>query len=119
MKQKTIKYTDLSKNQLQVLKDLYIQNKVECKSHKDLKDFVQEIITHQINDTIGEEEEVEAWTEMSNFYGNEFESIVLEIQQKYAEKDRLENFEEDTQARRVELLEKNSFENEKKDMWDD
>ena len=118
MKKKSIKYTDLSKKQLQLLKDLYIQKKVECMSHKDLKDFVQEIISHQINDTIGKEEEMEAWTEMSNFYGNEFEFIVLEIQQKYAEKDRLETFE-DTQEHRLELLEKNSFEKEKKDMWDD
>ena len=88
-------------------------------SHKDLKDFVLEIISHQINNTIGKEEEMEAWTEMSNFYGDQFESIILEIQQKYADKERLENFEEDTQERRLELLEKNSFEKAKKDMWDD
>ena len=62
---------------------------------------------------------MEAWTEMSNFYGDQFESIILEIQQKYADKERLENFEEDTQERRLELLEKNSFEKAKKDMWDD
>ena len=48
MKKKSITYTDLSKKQLQHLKELYIQKKVECMSHKELKEFVLEIISHQI-----------------------------------------------------------------------
>ena len=36
MKKKSITYTDLSKKQLQHLKELYIQKKVECMSHKEL-----------------------------------------------------------------------------------
>ena len=119
MKKKSITYADLSKKQLQHLKELYIQKKVECMSHQDLKEFVQEIISHQINDTIGKEEEMEAWIEMSNFYGDQFEIIVDEIQQKYAKNESLQNFEEDTQEHRLELLEKNSIEKEKEDMWDD
>ena len=119
MKNKSISYADLSKKQLQHLKELYIQKKVECMSHKDLKEFVQEIISHQINDTIGKEEEMEAWIEMSNFYGDQFEIIVDEIQQKYANNESLQNFEENTQEHRLELLEKNSIEEKKKDMWDD
>ena len=79
MKKKSITYTDLSKKQLRHLKELYIQKKVECMSHKELKEFVLEIISHQINDTIGKEEEMEAWVEMSNFYGDQFEIIILEI----------------------------------------
>ena len=66
MKNKTLKYSDLSKKQIQYLKEQYIQNKVESMSHQDLK-FVHEIISHQINDTIGKEEEMEAWIEMSSF----------------------------------------------------
>ena len=119
MKKKSITYADLSKKQLQHLKELYIQKKVECMSHKDLTEFVQEIISHQINDTIGKEEEMEAWIEMSNFYGDQFEIIVDEIQQKYANNESLKIFEEDSQEHRVELLEKNSLEKAKKDMWDD
>ena len=119
MKKKSITYTDLSKKQLQNLKELYIQKKVECMSHKELKEFALEIISHQINDTIGKEEEMEAWTEMSTFYKDQFESIVLEIKQKYANKESLENFEEDTKEHRLELLEKNSIEKAKQDMWDD
>ena len=119
MKKKSITFADLSKKQLQHLKELYIQKKVECMSHKELKEFVQQIISHQINDTIGKEEEMEAWIEMSNFYGDQFEIIIDEIKRKYANNEDLKNFEEDTQEHRLELLEKNSIEKEKEDMWDD
>ena len=119
MKKKSITYAELSKKQLQHLKELYIQKKVDCMSHKDLTEFVQEIISHQINNTIGKEEEIEAWREMSNFYGDQFEVIVHEIKQKYANNESLQNFEEDTQEHRLELLKKNCIEKEKQDMWDD
>ena len=119
MKKKSITYTDLSKKQLQHLKELYIQKKVECMSHKELKEFVLEIISHQINDTIGQEEEMEAWKEMSNFYGNEFEIVIHEIQKKYTKNESLQNFEEDSKEHRLELLEKNNIEQSKQDMWDD
>ena len=119
MKKKSITYADLTKKQLEHLKELYIQKKVECMSHKELKEFVLEIISHQINDTIGKEEEMEAWREMSSFFGEQFEFVTLEIQQKYASNESLQNFQEDTQEHRLELLEKNNLEKEKQDMWDD
>ena len=119
MKKQSITYSDLSKKQLEHLKELYIQKKVECMSNKELKEFVLEIISHQINDTIGQEEEMEAWREISNFYGDQFEIIILEIQQKYANNESLQNFKEDSQEHRLELLQKNSIEKEKEDMWDD
>ncbi len=119
MKKKSITYADLSKKQLQHLKEQYIQKKVEYMSNKELKEFVLEVISHQINNTIGHEEEMEAWREISNFYGDQFEIIILEIQQKYKNNQNLKNFEEDTQEHRLELLQKNSIEKEKEDMWDD
>ena len=119
MKKKKIIYTDLSKKQLQYLKELYIQNKVECMTLKELKEFVQEIISHQINDTIGKEEEMEAWKEISSFYGDQLDNIILEIQQKYKPNEELQTFEDDTPAYRSELLEKNNIEKSKQDMWDD
>ena len=119
MKKKSITYADLTKKQLQHLKDLYVQKKIESMSYKELKEFVMDIISHQINDTIGHEEEMEAWKEMSNFYKDQFEVIIREIQQKYENNESLENFEENTQEHRLELLEKNSIEKAKKDMWND
>lgn len=119
MKKKSLTYSDLSKKQLQHLKELYIQKKVGDMSNKELKEFVQDVISHQINETIGKEEEMEAWNEMSSFFGEQFEIIVLEIQQKYSNNETPQNIEEDTQKHRLELLEKNNIENNRQDMWDD
>ena len=119
MKKKSIIYSDLSKKQLENLKELYIQKKVESMSHQELKQYVQEIISHQINDTIGKEEEMEAWREMSDFFGEQFEITILEIQTKYIEDENALKTEIDSQKQRIELLERNNLDQEKKDMWDD
>ena len=119
MKKKSFIYSDLSKKQLEKLKDLYIHKKVESMSHQELKQYVLEIISHQINDTIGKEEEMEAWREMSDFFGEQFEINILEIQKKYIEDEKVLQKEIDPQKQRIELLEKNNLDQEKKDMWDD
>ena len=119
MKKKSIVYSDLSKKQLENLKELYIQKKVESMSHQELKEYVLEIISHQINDTIGKEEEMEAWKEMSDFFGEQFEIIILEIQSKYIDDKNVLETEIDPQKQRIELLERNIFDQEKADMWDD
>ena len=119
MKKKHIIYSDLSKKQLENLKELYIQKKVESMSNQDLKKYVLEIISHQINDTIGKEEEMEAWKEMSDFFGEKFEILILEIQKKYMDDKNILEKELDPRQQRIELLEMNNLEQEKKDMWDD
>ena len=119
MKKKSFTYADLNKKQLEHLKEIYIQKKVECMSDKELKEFVLEIISHQINDTIGKEEEMEAWREMSSFYGDQFEFLISEIQKKYVNNESLQNIEENTQEHRLKLLETNNIEKSKQDMWDD
>jgi len=119
MKKKSIIYSDLSRKQLENLKELYIQKKVESMSHQELKKYVLEIISHQINDTIGKEEEMEAWREMSDFFGEQFEIIILEIQTKYIDDQNVLEKEIDPQKERIELLEKNNLDQQKTDMWDD
>ena len=119
MKKKTFIYSDLSKKQLENLKELYIQKKVESMSHQELKQYVLEIISHQINDTIGKEEEMEAWREMSDFFGEKFEINILEIQAKYIDDKNVTEKEIDSQSKRIELLGRNNLDQEKKDMWDD
>ena len=119
MKKKLISYSDLSKIQLQCLKERYVQEKVNGMSHKELKEFVLEIISHQINETIGKEEEIEAWSEMSAYFKDQFEKIILEIQKKYSDNDISQKPESNNQKERVELLERNNLDNEKKDMWND
>ena len=119
MKKKSFIYSDLSKKQLENLKEFYIQKKVESMSHQELKQYVLEIISHQINDTIDKEEEMEAWREMSEFFGEQFEIIILEIQTKYSDEKNLIDTEIDPQKQRLELLERNNLDKEKKDMWND
>jgi len=119
MKKKSFIYSDLSKKQLENLKELYIKKKVESMSHKELKEYVLEIISHQINDTIGREEEMEAWKEMSDFFGEQFEINILEIQTKYTDDENVIETEINSQKQRIELLERNNLDQEKKDMWDD
>ena len=119
MKKKSIIYSDLSKKQLETLKELYIQKKVESMSYQELKQYVLEIISHQINDTIGKEEEMEAWREMSDFFGEQFEINILEIQTKSIDDKNVIETEIDSQKQRIELLERNNLDQEKKDMWND
>ena len=119
MKKKSIIFSDLSKKQLENLKELYIKKKVESMSHKELKQYVLEIISHQIKDTICKEEEIEAWKEMSDFFGEQFETIILEIQTKYIDDKKSIETEVDPQKQRLELLERNNLDQDKKDMWDD
>ena len=108
MKKKSIIYSDLSKKQLENLKELYIQKKVESMSYQELKQYVLEIISHQINDTIGKEEEMEAWREMSDFFGEQFEINILEIQTKSIDDTNVIETEIDSQKQRIELLERNN-----------
>ena len=119
MKKKSFIYSDLSKKQLEKLKELYVQKKVESMSHQDLKRYVLEIISHQINDTIDKEEEMEAWEEMSDFFGEQFEIVIKEIKTKFIDEKNVLETEINSQEQRIELLQKNNLDQEKKDMWND
>ena len=88
-------------------------------SHKELKEYVRDIISHQVNDTIDKEEEMEAWREMSDFFGEQFEIVIQEIQIKYIDDNTVFETEIDSQNQRIKLLERNNVDQEKKDMWDD
>ena len=88
-------------------------------SQQELKQSVLETISYQINDTIGKEEEMEAWQEMSIFFGEQFEVIILEMQKKYNDDKNLSENEIDHQKQRLEFLERNNLNQEKRDMWND
>ena len=119
MKKKLIIYSDLTKKQLENLKELYVQKKIESMSHQALKEYVQDIISHQVNDTIDKEEEMEAWREISDFFGEQFEKVVIEIQTKFIDDKNVLETETDSQKERIKLLEKSNLDKEKRDMWDD
>ena len=119
MKKKSFIYSDLSKKQLENLKEFYAQKKVESMSQCELKEFVLGIISHQVTDTIDKEEEMEAWREISEFFGEQLETIILEIKRKYMDDKNILETEINPEKQRLELLERNNLDQGKEDMWND
>tara|TARA_B100000212_G_scaffold308384_1_gene258106 strand:+ start:199 stop:549 length:351 start_codon:yes stop_codon:yes gene_type:complete len=116
MTKKKINYSDLSGKELEQLKDMYIDLKVKSMNNNDLKDFAIENISLQIKNTIGKDEELEAWNEMEEFFKDEFIKIIQNIQfkmrSKYGESTSL-NIEE------KQSLNETIDEDKKHDMWED
>ena len=116
MAKKKINYSDLSKKELELLKDIYVDLKVKSMNINDLKGFAFEHISLQIKNTIGNEEELEAWQEMEEFFKDEFFNTIQDIQIKLRYKnDELNNLniEEKKPAN------ENKGEDKKLDMWED
>ncbi len=79
MAKKEINYTDLSSSELELLKDTYIGLKVKSMNNNDLIDFAIENISLQIKNTVGNDEELEAWQEMKEFFQDEFDNKIKDI----------------------------------------
>ena len=119
MKKNSIDYSDLSKKELEYLKELFISEKVSKMSNKQLKDYVTDSISCQIKNTIGDEEESEAWTDMRNFFGENFEMIIITMKKKFQEKNE-NSIKEINNLDKTDLkIEFNKKESDKVDMWED
>ena len=116
MAKKKFNYSDLSSKELELLKDIYIDQKVKSMNNNDLKHFAIENISLQIKNTIGNDEELEAWQEMEDFFKDEFVNTIQDIQSKlgskYGERTNL-NIEEKP------LSIEDKGEDKKHDMWED
>tara|TARA_Y100001978_G_scaffold82380_1_gene73802 strand:+ start:345 stop:695 length:351 start_codon:yes stop_codon:yes gene_type:complete len=116
MAKKQINYSDLSNKELELLKNKYIDLKVKSMNFDDLKEFVTENISLQIKNTIGNDEELEAWQEMEKFFKDEFENIILNIQIKT----RQTNLERtNLNIGGIKLNPEDKGEEKKLDMWED
>ena len=116
MAKKEINYSDLSSKELELLKDTYINLKVKSMTNNDLKDFAYENISLQIKNTIGNEEELEAWQEMEKFFKDEFENTIYTIQKNMSSKNGdLTNL--NIEGKKYES--ENDGEDKKIDMWED
>ena len=62
---------------------------------------------------------MEAWEEMSDFFGEQFEIVIQEIKTKFIDEKNVLETEIDSQEQRIELLQNNNLDQEKKDMWND
>ena len=116
MAKKKINYSDLSNKELELLKDIYIDLKVKSMNINELKDFAFENISLQIKNTIGNDEELEAWQEMEGFFKDEFLNTIQDVQIKMRSKnDELTdlNIEENK------LATESTGEEKKLDMWED
>ena len=116
MAKKKINYSDLSSIELELLKDIYIDLKVKSMDTNDLKVFAIENISLQIKSTIGNDEEMEAWQEMEEFFKDEFENTIQEIQMKMNSKN---DERTNSNIEKIKLDTRDKNEDKKFDMWED
>ena len=120
MTQEEISYKDLSKWELEKLKDFYVTSRLTDMSETDLRLFVKLVIEDQIKGTVGNEEEREAWNEMKDYFQEDFQDKIKGIQSQSIGKDKdSSDFEKSELDIRKEVLEKRKQEkdHENKDMW--
>ena len=112
-------YKDLSKTELDNLKDIYISSKVDSMSESDLREFVREIITDQVKGTVGNAEEKEAWKEIKDHFSEDLSKKILEVKHKCSKNRQVElkSQEEIEFNRRLGLLKRQEEEKTSKDMW--
>lgn len=114
-----ITYKELSGRQLESLKEIYIESRITSMNEDDLRKFVKAIISDQINGTVGNQEEREAWKEMKEHFGEGFEKILKEVLNTNSPSDESISPEQIELERRLDLLEKrkNESSNVNEDMW--
>ena len=119
MKKNKFNYTDFSKKELEILKEYYITEKVKSMNESELRQFANEIFSHQVKNTIGDEEEKEAWEEIENFFSDNFEFILEGIKKKFEATKQDCIVESKKATSNVTELNTNEIKNEKIDMWID
>ena len=119
MKKNKFYYSDFSKKELESLKEYYITEKVKSMNESELRQFANEIFSHQVKNTIGDEEEKEAWEEIENFFSDNFEFILEGIKKKFEATKQDHIVESKTGRFNVRELDTDDIKNEKIDMWMD
>ena len=119
MKKNKINYSDFSKKALESLKEHYITEKVKSMNESELRQFANEIFSHQVKNTIGDEEEKEAWEEIENFFSDNFEFILEGIKKNFEATKQDCIVESKKGTSNVMELNTDKIKNEKIDMWMD
>ena len=111
-------YKDLSENELDALKDMYISSRINIMTESDLREFAKEIFIDQIKGTVGNEEEKEAWKEIKEHFSDDLSKKILEVKEKYNKRYKEQKSPEEIEFdRRLGLLKKQKEEPSSKDMW--
>ncbi len=119
MKKNKFSYSDFSKQELESLKEYYIAEKINSMNESELRKFVYENISHQIKNTIGEEEEQEAWEEIKNFFDDKFDNILEETKKKCVVANQQWDNEPKKNISYINEKKTDEIKNEKIDMWVD
>ena len=114
-----INYKDLTDNELDYLKDMYISSRLNSMSEDDLRVFVREIIIDQIKGTVGNAEEKEAWQEIKEHFSEDLSKKILEVKEICNKNNKInkKSPEEIEFDRRLGLLKQQQEEQPSKDMW--
>ena len=118
-KMEELNYKDLSENELDTLKDMYISSRVNAMTESDLRKFVKEIIIDQVKGTVGNAEEKEAWEDIKDHFSEDLSKKILEVKEKCTKNPKVEqkSQEEIEFDRRLGLLKQQKDEESSKDMW--
>ncbi len=121
MTNEDINYKDLTKEQLNKLKDIYIESRINAMSESDLRKFAKEIFDLQIRGTVGNEEEREVWKEMKEHFEDNFETKIKDAIKVNGIKEVNISPEQLDFAERLDILEKRkkAESQQRKDMWDE
>ena len=119
MKKKKFSYSELSKKELEDLKEYYITEKIKSMNESELREFAYEIVSHQVKNTIGHEEEKEAWEEIESFFSENFESILEGIKKKFRGTNQECEIKSTTNLTHAQKKDNDEIKNEKIDMWID
>jgi len=112
-------YKDLSENELDTLKDMYISSRVNTMTESELRTFAKEIIIDQIKGTVGNAEEKEAWEEIKDHFSEDLSRRILEVKEICNKNHKADqkNPEEIEFDKRLGLLKQQQEEHSCKDMW--
>ncbi len=119
MKNEEISFKDLTKVQLEVFKEIYINSRVDSMTEQELRKFAKEVLDLQVRGTVGNEEEKEIWTEMKDYFGQDFEVKIKEVLDIKGGKDIVDDLEQKDFKKRLELLEQRKKDKKltNEDMW--
>ena len=110
-------YKDLTKSQLDELKDTYVISRLNSMNEDDLKLFVKTIIEDQVKGTVGNEEEREAWNEMKEHFQDDFILVIKKLRKQDQSPEESLTPEEKEFERRLDLLKQRESNNDNADMW--
>ena len=112
-------FKDLSENELDTLKDMYISSRVNTMTESELRTFAKEIIIDQIKGTVGNAEEKEAWEEIKDHFSEDLSRRILEVKEICNKNHKADqkNPEEIEFDKRLGLLKQQQEEHSCKDMW--